>query len=51
LRDGIGDVGVTLINVCALADVDFVSCLEQAYQEIKGRRGELREDGVFVKES
>ena len=50
-RDAVGDVGVTLINACALADVDFVSCLEQAYQTIKDRKGTLLPSGIFLKES
>jgi NTP pyrophosphatase (non-canonical NTP hydrolase) len=50
-RDAIGDVGVTLLMGCATADVDFVECLQQAYEEIKDRKGWLRPDGVFVKES
>jgi NTP pyrophosphatase (non-canonical NTP hydrolase) len=51
LRDGIGDVLVTLINTAALADVDVIDCLEDAYQEIKDRKGTLLADGTFVKES
>lgn len=51
LRDGIGDVLVTLINTAALADVDVIDCLEDAYQEIKDRKGTLLPDGTFVKES
>lgn len=50
-KDAIGDVLVTLIVGAACADVDVVDCLEQAYAEIKGRKGFLRADGVFVKES
>lgn len=50
-RDAIGDVLVTLIVGAACADVDVVNCLEQAYEEIKGRKGYLRADGVFVKEA
>lgn len=49
-KDAAGDVVVTLINACALADVDLVDCLAGAYGEIKDRRGELRADGIFVKE-
>jgi hypothetical protein len=30
--------------------LDFVSCVEQAYDQIKNRKGYLRSDGVFVKE-
>lgn len=50
LRDGIGDALVTLINTAALADVDVIDCLEDAYQEIKDRKGTLLPDGTFVKE-
>lgn len=50
IKDGVGDVLVCLINYCALRDIDMVSCLAQAYKEIKDRKGELRADGVFVKE-
>jgi hypothetical protein len=49
-RDGVGDAVVTIINACALADVDLVSCLAGAYTEIKDRRGTLMPDGKFVKE-
>jgi NTP pyrophosphatase (non-canonical NTP hydrolase) len=49
--DGLGDVLVTLIVVAALEDVDLVSCLESAYNEIKDRKGTLLPSGVFVKES
>ncbi len=33
--DGIGDILVCLINVCALEDVSMTQCLEAAYQEIR----------------
>lgn len=48
--DSVGDVMVCLINYCALQDIDLVSCLEVAYDEIKGRSGTLMPNGVFVKE-
>jgi uncharacterized protein YabN with tetrapyrrole methylase and pyrophosphatase domain len=50
IKDGVGDVVVCLINLCALADVDLVSCLEGAYQEIKDRTGHMGEDGIFYKD-
>lgn len=50
-KDAVGDIVVTLINGCALADVDLVNCLAQAYDEIKNRRGTLLPNGVFVKEA
>jgi uncharacterized protein YabN with tetrapyrrole methylase and pyrophosphatase domain len=49
--DAVGDTIVCLINVCALMDVNLVSCLEAAYEEIKDRLGTLGEDGIFVKEA
>lgn len=48
-RDSIGDVGVTLISLSLSLGVDFVECLELAYEEIKDRKGKLI-NGVFVKE-
>lgn len=49
--DGVGDVMVCLINYCALQDINLVTCMEQAYAEIKNRKGTLLPSGVFVKES
>jgi len=49
--DGVGDVMVCLINYCALQDINLVTCMEQAYAEIKHRKGTLMPNGVFVKES
>jgi hypothetical protein len=39
-----------LMALCDSMGLDFVECVELAYNEIKDRRGTLREDGVFVKE-
>ena len=49
--DGVGDVMVCLVNYCALQDINLVSCMESAYNEIKHRKGTLMPNGVFVKES
>ena len=49
-KDAIGDIVVTLIMVCAVLDVDLVSCLEGAYSQIKDRKGHLTKEGVFIKE-
>lgn len=49
--DAYGDILVTLVIGADLAHVDLVAALESAYDQIKNRRGTLREDGVFVKES
>ena len=48
--DGVGDVMVCLINYCALQDINLVSCMKMAYQEIKDRKGLLLPNGVFVME-
>ena len=50
LRDGIGDVVVTLIILAQQNDMDLYECLNCAYDEIKGRTGKTV-NGVFVKES
>lgn len=49
--DAVGDVGVTQLIGCATADITYVECLEKAFNEIKDRKGHLRPDGVFVKET
>ncbi len=48
--DGIGDVTVVLLVLCAQLDLDFGLCLVEAYKEIKDRKGKLI-NGMFVKES
>ncbi|MGH1841569.1 MazG-like family protein [Enterococcus gallinarum] len=50
LRDGIGDVTVTLIILALQNDMDLYECLNCAYDEIKGRTGQMI-NGVFVKSS
>jgi len=50
LRDGIGDVVVTLIILALQNDMDLYECLNCAYDEIKGRTGKMV-NGVFVKSS
>lgn len=49
LQDGIGDCTVTLILAAELAGLDFIECLQAAYDEIKNRTGKMI-DGQFVKE-
>lgn len=49
LRDGIGDVIVTLIILAEQNDMTIHECLEQAYGEIADRKGQMV-DGVFVKD-
>ncbi|MDG0921657.1 hypothetical protein P6Y11_12995, partial [Enterococcus faecalis] len=50
LRDGIGDVVVTLIILAMQNNMDLYECLNQAYSEIKNRKGKMV-NGVFVKEA
>ncbi len=50
LRDGIGDVVVTLVILAMQNDMDLYECLNQAYNEIKDLKGK-NVNGVFVKES
>ncbi|HFZ4624062.1 MazG-like family protein [Enterococcus faecalis] len=50
LRDGIGDVVVTLVILAMQNDMDLYESLNQAYNEIKDRKGK-NVNGVFVKES
>ena len=50
LKDGIGDVVVTLIILAQQNGMTLHECLDQAYTEISDRKGKLV-NGVFVKES
>ncbi|WHI56080.1 MazG-like family protein [Mammaliicoccus lentus] len=49
LRDGIGDVIVTLIILAQQNNMTLYECLEQAYGEIKNRTGVMSKDGSFIK--
>ncbi|MHC5253200.1 MazG-like family protein [Listeria kieliensis] len=50
LKDGIGDVVVTLIILAQQNGMTLQECLACAYDEIKSRTGKTV-NGVFVKES
>ena len=50
ILDAVGDVMVCLVNYCALQDINLVSCMQVAYDQIKNRKGTLLPNGVFVKE-
>ena len=49
-RDAVGDILVVLIGYCMQRDLDITDCLNSAYWEIKDRKGEVNEQGIFVKE-
>ena len=51
LRDGIGDVIVTLVILAQQNNMTLYECIEQAYEEIKDRTGVMSKDGTFIKES
>ena len=50
LQDAVGDVVVTLLMVCGTSNIGFKDSIVKAYNEIKDRKGYLREDGTFIKE-
>jgi NTP pyrophosphatase (non-canonical NTP hydrolase) len=50
IKDGLGDVMVTLIIAADLLGTNVRECTELAYKEIKDRRGTLMPNGAFVKE-
>ncbi|MCJ0969765.1 MazG-like family protein [Mammaliicoccus sciuri] len=49
LRDGIGDVIVTLVILAQQNNMTLYECIEQAYGEIKDRTGVMSIDGSFIK--
>ena len=51
VMDAIGDIYVTLRGVCLTYGVDMDDCIDQAYNEIKDRKGYLTPEGTFVKDS
>jgi len=50
VKDAIGDCAVVLAIVANMYGMDFTDCQEAAWEQIKDRKGEMR-NGVFVKES
>lgn len=49
IADGIGDAVVVLTIIAAMHGMEIERCVEEAYQEIKDRKGKMI-DGIFVKE-
>jgi NTP pyrophosphatase (non-canonical NTP hydrolase) len=49
IKDGIGDIVVTLIGVCEMLDISLEECLQGAYDVISKRTGKMV-DGKFVKD-
>jgi NTP pyrophosphatase (non-canonical NTP hydrolase) len=50
IADDIGDMIVVLINIAERNNLTIEQCLEQAWDDIKDRKGKMV-DGVFVKEA
>lgn len=48
IRDAIGDVTVVLVSVAKLCGFNYEQCVNEAYQEIKNRKGRV-ENGTFIK--
>jgi NTP pyrophosphatase (non-canonical NTP hydrolase) len=51
MLDACGDIIVVALMIMAIEDTSMEECLGKAWNEIKDRKGFLRPDGVFVKES
>jgi NTP pyrophosphatase (non-canonical NTP hydrolase) len=49
VADAIGDMLVVLTHIAKLAGLDLQICYNQAYKEIKDRKG-MMINGIFVKE-
>jgi NTP pyrophosphatase (non-canonical NTP hydrolase) len=49
VKDGIGDMLVTIILLAEMVEMDTVDCLQAAYDVIKKRTGKMV-DGQFVKD-
>jgi len=48
--DDIGDIIVVLINIAVRNKLTITECLENAYDDIKDRKGKMV-NGIFIKES
>ena len=49
IRDDIGDIIVVLVNIAERNGITISECVDQAYNDIKDRKGKMI-DGIFVKE-
>jgi NTP pyrophosphatase (non-canonical NTP hydrolase) len=48
IRDAIGDVIVTLVMISEQTEIPIIEAVEHAYNEIKDRKGTMR-NGIFYK--
>ena len=49
-KDALGDVLVCLIIYCGMKNYNLTRCLQEAYEEIKDRKGHMVRGGAFVKD-
>lgn len=49
-KDDIGDSFVVLNNLVEMQGYTWQECLEQAWSDIKDRKGHMNENGVFIKQ-
>jgi NTP pyrophosphatase (non-canonical NTP hydrolase) len=49
VSDDIGDMVVVLINIAERNGLSLTACLQQAWEDIKDRKGRMV-DGVFIKD-
>ena len=49
IRDDIGDMLVVMINIIERNNLTLTDCFEQAWNDIKDRKGKMV-DGIFIKE-
>jgi NTP pyrophosphatase (non-canonical NTP hydrolase) len=50
IEDAVGDIAVCLIIYCHFYGLTVPKCLEAAWHEIKDRKGQMIEGGVFIKD-
>ena len=49
IKDDIGDCMVVLNNLVHMQGLTLDECLEKAWSDIKDRKGEMNQHGVFIK--
>lgn len=50
IKDDIGDCCVVLNNLALMQRLTLDECLEQAWNDIKDRKGLMNENGIFIKD-
>ncbi len=50
ISDSLGDMFVVMIAIAKLEKLDLEDCIQQAYDEIKDRKGHMNSFGNFIKE-